>query len=59
METREERIRAQAHRIWEEGGRPDGKDGEHWDQAAKIVDEADSVATKSSKDPTREHRDRA
>ncbi|MBV9704011.1 MAG: DUF2934 domain-containing protein, partial [Methylobacteriaceae bacterium] len=26
----EDRIRARAHQIWEEEGRPEGRDREHW-----------------------------
>jgi hypothetical protein len=59
METREEKIRARAHRIWEESGQPEGQDGDHWAQAAKIVDEDDSVAGQAPKDPTRDNRNRA
>jgi len=58
MDTREEKIQAQAHRIWEESGRPSGKEGEHWEQAAKIVDEENSVAAQAPKDPGRENRNR-
>jgi hypothetical protein len=29
----EARIRARAYRIWEEEGRPEGRDVEHWIQA--------------------------
>jgi hypothetical protein len=59
METREDKIRALAHRLWDESGRPEGKEGEHWSQAEKIVDEQNSVAAQSPKDPTRENRNRA
>lgn len=31
---REDRIRHRAHEIWESEGRPDGRDTEHWQQAA-------------------------
>ena len=58
MDTREDRIRALAHRMWEEGGRPEGKEGDHWHEAAKIIDEEDSVAAQAPKDPTRESRNR-
>jgi hypothetical protein len=44
--------------MWEEGGRPEGQDGRHWDEAAKIIDEQDSVAAQAPKDPTRENRNR-
>jgi hypothetical protein len=33
----EERIKQRAHRIWEEEGRPEGRDKEHWDMAAELV----------------------
>ena len=34
---REERIRHHAHRIWEEEGRPHGRDGQHWQMAKDLV----------------------
>src|SRR5687767_8977130 len=30
---REDRIRVRAHQIWEEAGRPEGLDRQHWEQA--------------------------
>lgn len=36
--TREGRIAALAHRIWEEEGRPTGRDHQHWLRAAARVD---------------------
>ena len=33
----DERIKRRAHRIWEEEGRPEGRDKEHWDMAAELV----------------------
>jgi hypothetical protein len=33
MGNREERIREQAYRIWEEEGRPEGCEEEHWRRA--------------------------
>ena len=44
--------------MWEESGRPEGKEGDHWHEAAKIIDEEDSVAAQAPKDPTRESRNR-
>jgi len=38
QDNREERIRERAHRFWEEEGRPEGKDREHWDKAATQID---------------------
>ncbi len=58
-QTREERIRAKAHALWEKEGRPDGQDGRHWDEAQKLIDEADSVAAgQGPKGPKREAPDR-
>src|SRR3712207_3636848 len=31
----EERIRIRAHEIWENEGRPQGRDREHWEQACR------------------------
>lgn len=33
----EERVRARAYEIWEEEGRPHGRDNEHWQRAAHEV----------------------
>jgi hypothetical protein len=33
----EARIRARAHRIWEEEGRPEGREAEHWEKARILV----------------------
>lgn len=33
----EERIRRRAHQIWEEGGRQEGRDLEHWLEAEQEV----------------------
>ncbi len=38
MDDREERIRARAHQIWEEEGRPEGRHHEHWRQACEEID---------------------
>lgn len=39
--NQEELIRKRAYRIWEEEGRPTGKDKEHWERArAEIEEEA-------------------
>lgn len=34
---RETQIRARAYEIWESEGRPDGKEGEHWERAAREI----------------------
>jgi hypothetical protein len=33
----EARIRARAHQIWEEEGRPEGREAEHWEKARILV----------------------
>lgn len=47
MDTeREEQIRARAHEIWEEEGRPEGREEEHWRRAAQELvgnDQADEA----------------
>jgi hypothetical protein len=37
--NRDERLRARAHQIWEQKGRPDGEDAEHWRQAEAELDQ--------------------
>jgi len=38
-QNREERIRHRAHQLWEEAGRPDGREAEHWERASREVDD--------------------
>jgi hypothetical protein len=45
MDRREERIRAKAHELWVEAGRPEGEADEHWLKAARLID-ADQHKTK-------------
>lgn len=33
----EERIRRWAHKLWEEEGRPQGRELDHWDKATELV----------------------
>ncbi|MGO4567647.1 DUF2934 domain-containing protein [Rhizobium sp. 2YAF20] len=44
MEVRDEWVAPQAHALWEEAGRSDGYDGEHWDQASIEYDELQTAA---------------
>ncbi|MBS7543924.1 DUF2934 domain-containing protein [Ancylobacter oerskovii] len=37
MSQREDRIREQAYRLWEEEGRPDGRADRHWSDAERLV----------------------
>lgn len=36
-QTREQRIREIAHRLWEQEGRPSGQEQRHWEMAEAIV----------------------
>lgn len=38
VESREERIRAKAHELWEEAGRPEGGADGHWMKVARLID---------------------
>ena len=40
--NREEQIRQRAHQIWEEEGRPEGRDAEHWARAVQELDSRSS-----------------
>ncbi|WP_312796956.1 DUF2934 domain-containing protein [Tianweitania sp.] len=35
---REEQIKARAHAIWEEEGRPDQRSSDHWERAEREID---------------------
>ena len=48
MDTREDRIRAKAHDLWEADGKPHGRDREHWVEAARLIDEEDQAAAKET-----------
>ncbi|HEV7690573.1 MAG TPA: DUF2934 domain-containing protein [Hyphomonadaceae bacterium] len=48
MDSREARIRAKAHELWEEAGRPEGRHDEHWMKAAALID-ADQHKSKNDK----------
>ena len=45
MATHEE-IRQQAHRLWLEEGKPDGKASEHWARAASMLEASQSAQDK-------------
>lgn len=40
---REERVRARAERLWDEAGRPPGRDEEFWHQAEREITEEDNT----------------
>jgi hypothetical protein len=33
----EERIRQRAYELWEQEGKPEGREGEHWEQACREI----------------------
>lgn len=41
MDSREKRIRARAHDLWEAAGRPEGRASDHWGEAERLVDAED------------------
>jgi hypothetical protein len=48
MSDRETRVRARAHQLWEQEGRPSGREIDHWEQASREIDaEHSPVATKA------------
>lgn len=65
METamdREKRIRDRAYQIWQEEGCPDGKAGEHWEQARRMIENEESSPAKrakAAKHPARRPRGRS
>jgi hypothetical protein len=51
--TLEQRIRARAHEIWEQEGRPEGREHDHWEKARILVSIEDD---KSSLKPVESER---
>jgi hypothetical protein len=57
MTDREDRMRERAYQIWEEQGRPEGRDLEHWHEAARqlhedidaeVIQERDGTTSKAA-----------
>ena len=62
-DSKQERIRARAYRIWEEEGRPEGREREHWDKASELEAQEHPPAGATEPNPvargeTRARRDR-
>ncbi|WP_352669887.1 DUF2934 domain-containing protein [Mesorhizobium sp. M0166] len=49
IDDHDEHIRIRAYKIWEEAGRPDGLEKQHWEQAAR---ESEVEGLTAFKDPT-------
>lgn len=47
-DDRHEVIRARAHQLWEDEGRPEGREDAHWLQASRDIDEASEEAALST-----------
>jgi hypothetical protein len=44
----EERIRDRAYALWEQEGRPQGREREHWEQAAREVQDGGAAASSAT-----------
>jgi len=47
----QERIRARAHELWEQSGRPDGREDEFWYQAEREVSEMEQLRDEATAPP--------
>jgi len=43
--TRQQRIRERAYHLWEQEGRPDGRDADYWERARELVGMEESSLT--------------
>ncbi len=44
----DDRVRHEAYRLWEEAGRPHGRDAEFWHQACALVERNDPVPAEAA-----------
>jgi hypothetical protein len=58
MADTEQRIRERAHQIWEEEGRPEGREREHWDRARFLVGLEDNADAGLEPNPMVEDREK-
>ena len=56
MAASEDWIKSRAYALWEEEGRPHGKDAEHWERAAKEFKEKGLSKTNGAKKPAASRR---
>lgn len=52
------RIRDRAYRLWEEEGRPEGREMEHWQMARELIAQQDSQGMATKPNPAAEGKDR-
>ena len=53
------RIRDRAYRLWEEEGRPEGREMEHWQMARELIAQQDNQELATKPNPAAEGSDRA
>ena len=51
MDDRNEKIRKRAHEIWEEEGRPEGREYSHWLRARTEIDAEDAERPERTESP--------
>jgi hypothetical protein len=51
MSEHEDRVRERAYHLWEDAGRPDGRDDEFWHAARELI-EAEAAAEPAEPAPT-------
>lgn len=49
---RDARIRQKAHQIWEQEGRPEGRDQAHWDMASELVAQQENIGATLQPNPS-------
>lgn len=49
--AREARIRDRAYQLWEEGGRPEGRDAEFWERAEELIGMEENAGAGLSPNP--------
>jgi hypothetical protein len=49
---RENRVRERAHRIWEDEGRPEGRDADHWRRAEVEIEQEHALTHQPRGTPT-------
>jgi len=52
LDDKQERIKSEAYRRWEEEGRPDGEHDRHWYEAAKALENGEATAIVESEGTT-------
>lgn len=47
--NREMRIRERAYQLWKDEGCPDGKEGEHWEKARRMIESEEPSSVKQAR----------